>query len=174
MHKVINIKAKESAIESLEYYKNKKVRLVDIRLSNTNLKMLNKLIRINLFSKNDLYVGSDTLYAIMQPIGGKDKHNFHGLTSKELVQVFNNLAHPFCVFITDLGRLGIISTILSESGHPLMVIIEIGAGLISNSDANINKMLTMYPKDKIDKYLSSNKVKKILYTNQKINPEKEK
>ena len=172
MHKVINIKVPEHAIEALEYYKSKKTRLMDIRLSNTELKTINKLTGINLFSKNDLFVGSDTLYEIMQPVGGKDRHNYHGLTPKELVEVFNNLINPYCVFFTDLGRLGIISTIISESGHPLMVVIEIGAGLISNSDANINKMLTMYPKDKLNKYLGSSKVKKVLYTNQKLNPEK--
>ena len=169
MHKVINIKVQEHAIEALEYYKNKKVKTIDIRLSNTELKGINKLIGMDMFSKNDLFVNSDTLWSIMQPVGEKDSHNHHGLTPKELVDTFNNFTNPYCVFVAELGRLGVISTIISESGHPLMVVIEIGAGLISNSDANINKMLTMYPKDELDKYLES---KKVLYINQRLNPEK--
>ena len=171
MRKSINIKNKATAEKAIAYYKNKKVGPIDIRLSNTELKDINKLIGFDIFYKNDLFVNSETLWSIMQPIGDKDSHNHHGLTPKELVETFNNLTNPFCVFITNLGRLGVISTIISESGHPLMVVIEIGAGLIGRIDANINKMLTMYPKNELEKYLKS---KKVLYINQRLNPEKEK
>lgn len=169
MQKDINIKNKAAAEKAITYYKSKRVRDVDVRLSNTELKQINNLTRIDLFSKNDLFVNSETLWSIMQPIGDKDSHNHHGLTPKELIETFNNLTDPYCVFVAELGRLGVISTIISESGHPLMVVIEIGAGLIGRIDANINKMLTMYPKDELDKYLKS---KKVLYINQRLNPEK--
>ena len=169
MQKDINIKNKAAAEKAITYYKNKRVRDVDVRLSNTELKQINNLSRIDLFSKNDLFVNSETLWSIMQPTGDRDSHNHHGLTPKELIETFNNLTDPYCVFVAELGRLGVISTIISESGHPLMVVIEIGAGLIGRIDANINKMLTMYPKDELDKYLKS---KKVLYINQRLNPEK--
>ena len=174
MKKTINIKNIEEAEVLLNAYKKKKYSPIDIRLTNTHLKKINDYIHIDLFSKNDLFVNSDTLYDIMQPIGGKRRHNYHGLTPIELVEVFYNLVDPYCLYITDLGRLGIISTITSESGFPLISIIEIGAGLIGNVKANINKMVTLYPKDNLKRYLKSRKVVKVLYINEKKDPEKKK
>ena len=174
MKKTINIKNIEEAEVLLNAYKKKKYSPIDIRLTNTHLKKINDYIHIDLFSKNDLFVNSDTLWSVMQPVGGQENHNFHGLTPKELVEVFNNLSNPYSVFISQLGRLGVISTILSESGQPIMVIIEIGAGLIGRQNANINKMVTLYPKDNLKRYLKSRKVVKVLYINENKDPENKK
>ena len=174
MKKTINIKNIEEAEVLLNAYKKKKYSPIDIRLSNTHLTKINTLVGINLFSKNDLFVSSDTLYDIMQPIGGKRKHNYHGLTPRELVEVFNSFVDPYCLYITDLGRRGIISTITSETGLPLISIIEIGAGLIGNVRANINKMITIYPKDNLQRYLKSRRVVSVLYINENKDPENKK
>lgn len=44
-----------------------------------------------------------------------------------------------------------------------MVIIEIGSGRIANPRASINKIVTIYPKDDIDRILAKTNPKDILY-----------
>ena len=104
MKKTINIKNEDDAEKMLYRFKNKRYSPIDIHFTNTDLKKLNALVGINLFRKNDLYVNSDTLYDIMQPIGGKGKHNYHGLTPKEILDVLNNLISPFCIYENKTDR----------------------------------------------------------------------
>ena len=163
MYKSINIKQKEDAIKALYGFKEKEYSPIDIRFTNTNLLMVNRLVRRNIFSKNDLYVNSDTLHDIMQPIGGKRVHNFHGLTPEEILQVLNNLTNPYCIYKTKENRYGIVSTIHRESGETIIIIIEVGSGLIGQMDANINKFVTMYPKTDIGNIISNKE--SILYLN---------
>ena len=47
--------------------------------------------------------------------------------------------------------------------EPFLVVIEIGAELIDKQNANINKIVTIYPKSNIDKYLQGIKDKDVLY-----------
>ena len=44
-----------------------------------------------------------------------------------------------------------------------MIVIETNSGLIVNNNANINKIVTIYPKSDIDNYLSKLKNKDILF-----------
>lgn len=165
----INIKNKIAAIKELECYKRRKVVPVDVRLTNTHLKKINGYIHLDLFSKNDLFVSSDTLYDIMQPIGGKGRHNYHALTPKELVEVFNSLIDPYCIYVAKYGRLGIVTETTTETGDPLLAVIEIGAGLMNNLDANINKLITTHPTFKDVKRLKN---RQILYSKDGLNNKK--
>ena len=54
-------------------------------------------------------------------------------------------------------------TYISSFNEPLMVIIELNSGLIVNKNANINKIVTMYPKSNLDEYLNKLDEKDILY-----------
>ena len=161
MYKEINIKNKKQSLALLSHYQKKKTVLIDIKFINTNLKEINNLIGKAIFVKNDLYVNSDTLYEIMQPIGGRGRHNFHGLTPEEIINVLNNLIHPYCVYKANKGKYGIISTITRATGETFIIIIEIGAGLIGRMDANINKFVTMFPKTEIGKFIA--RANEILY-----------
>ena len=166
MQKEINIKNKQQAIRLLNNYKRKRMALVDIKFLNTKLKEINALVGKNLFVKNDLYVNSDTLHDIMQPIGDKSHHNYHGLSPEEILRALNNLVNPYCVYKAKFGRYGIITAIKRESGETIIVIIEVGSGLIGQMDANINKFVTMYPKTDIGQVISNKE--SILYLNLQI------
>ena len=166
MFKTINIKNYDEAAKALFTFKKKDYSPIDIRFTNTNLRKINTLIGKNVFLKNDLFVNSDTLHDIMQPIGDKSHHNYHGLSPEEILKALNNLVNPYCVYKAKFGRYGIITTIKRKSGETIIVIIEVGSGLIDQIDANINKFVTMYPKTDIGQVIS--KKESILYLNLQI------
>ena len=102
MRTVINIYAKK-AKNYLEEFKEKEYQ-VDIRFENTHLKNLNRLIGKEMFSKNDLYVTGKTLFDLMQIEKGKDQHNYHGLTSDDILETLKNIKTPYSIFESDDGR----------------------------------------------------------------------
>ena len=163
MQKTINIKKCDEAIETLKQFKEKRYEAINVRLSNTNLKKINPLVKSNLFYKNDLFVSSDTLWEIMQPVGGYGSHHHHGLTPKEIVDVLNSLTTPYCIYKTENNRYAIVSLIIGESGEPLMIIIEVGASLVEDPNANINKFVTMYPRSNLNKVIAHMDSSNILY-----------
>lgn len=69
------------------------------------------------------------------------------------------------VAIKENGRIEILSSIDSHYGEPLIVVIELNSTLGKDFKANINKMITMYPKRELDKYIKKFDVNKILYLN---------
>ena len=164
MIKIINIKS-DNALEQLTQFKNKKYAMCDVRFDNTSLRTVNELIGYTLFFKNDLFANSDTLWSLMQEDDGKDSHNHHGLTPEDILDALNNIQDPYCIFISKFERVAIIVSCLSHYGEPLMAIIEVGTGLIEDDDANINKLITMYPYGKVEKMINKLKTEEILYLN---------
>ena len=162
MNKIIDVKNKK-AIKEIERFRLKKYQMTDIRFVNVHLKRLNKLLSYDLFSKNDLYINSSTLWELMQPVGDSGSHNYHGLSSQDIVDAINGIERPYCVFRAKRGRLAIVPVSLGDATEPLMIVIEIGSGLIVNSRANINRVITIYPKDDIDRILSKMNPADILY-----------
>ena len=164
MIKVINVKSVD-ALKQISEYKNNKYVMHDVRFKNVHLREINKLIGSNLFSKNDLFINSEGLWELMQPKGEKGGHNHHDLSQQDILDALNNIISPYCIFTTKQNRLSIILSCLCHEGEPIMAIVEIGAGLIDNEDANINKLITMYPKRDIEKLISSINPKRLLYIN---------
>ena len=138
MKTVINVKKREEAIKNVGVFRKKKYENKDIRFTNVNLLEINKLIDKQLFYKNDLFINSETLWELTQPIGESGKHNYHELTPEDIVDALNSITNPYALFETKLCRYAIITTTLSHFGEPLMAIIEVGASIILNSQANIN------------------------------------
>ena len=144
--KEINIRKKKEAIEELTKFKNKKYTGMDVRLVNTNLRVINKNIKTDIFDKNDLFVLSDTLYAIMSSLDEKvEQHHPHGLTPEALLEALCNLQYSKEVYRSYDLRYEIITTTLF--GKKAKVIIEKNAALVENLNANINKLVTLYPTD---------------------------
>lgn len=71
--------------------------------------------------------------------------------------------YPQCVFKVKNERIAIIPVFISSFDEPLMVVVEIGSGLIKNKKANINKVVTMYPKSNLEDYLEKMNSTDILY-----------
>ena len=162
MNKVINIKSKK-AINEIQRYKDKKYFQMDIKFENVHLREINKLLPFVLFEKNDLYINSVTLWELMQETGNAGTHNYHGLTPSDIFCVLNSIDEPYCIFEVKNERYAIVPTYISSFYEPLMVVIEKEAELINRKNANVNKIVTIYPKSKIDKYLSKIDNKAILY-----------
>ena len=164
MIKIINIKS-DDALEQLTQFKNRKYVMCDVRLENVHLIKINELIRRTIFYKNDLFANSDTLWSLMQDDKESDSHNHHGLTPEDILEALNNIQDPYCVFISKYERIAIVLSCLSHYGEPLMAIIEVGTGLIEDDDANINKLITMYPKRDVDVLIDTIDPKRLLYVN---------
>jgi len=162
MNKIINIKTKKS-IDEIAEFKNKEFSPCDIKFTNVHLKQLNEVINFKLFDKNDLYVSSTTLYELMQPIGNCGSHNYHNLTPEDIFNAINSLLHPLAVFSVKYERYAVVPIFNSSFSEPLMVVIEKGAPLLNRQNAKINKIVTIYPKSDLDKYLEGLKQQDVLY-----------
>lgn len=168
MNKIINIKNKK-AIDEIKVFKDKVFVPIDVKFENTHLKELNKLIGRDLFSKNDLYINSVTLWELMQPLGNAGSHNYHELTPEDIYYALNDIAHPECVIKAKNERYAIIPTYVSSFNEPLMIVIQLESGLIDNKNAKINKIITIYPKSNLEDYLNKMDENDILYKKMSIN-----
>ena len=162
MNKIINIKTNK-AIKEIRAFKEKEYASCDVKFTNVHLKELNKILKIELFSKNDVYVNATTLFELMQPSGKSGVHNYHDLTPEDIFNALNNLLEPECVLKVKKERYAVVPTYVSSLNEPLMVIIELNSGLIVNKNANINKIVTIYPKSNLEEYLEKIQEKEILY-----------
>ena len=157
--KTINIKNRTQSINDLKVFKNKNYGNIDIKIDNLHLQKLNTLIGKNVFQKNDAYISAETLWELMQEPGSRGHHNYHGLTTETLLDSLKSLATPFCVLKTFANRLTVISSIVLNKNR-LLTIIEINASLGNNQKAKINKIVTIYPKERIERYIRG---KTVLY-----------
>ena len=162
MTKNINIQNKKEALFELQRLKEKQYEY-DVKFTNVHLREINALVNMNLFSKNDLFVESNTLWDLMQPLGNSRKHHFHELSPEDILESLNSITTPYCVLKNDKGRIEIISSIQSHFGVQTIVVIELNSGLVVNSNANVNKMVTMIPKRNAEKYIKKFPIKQILY-----------
>ena len=163
MKLVINIKETKTAIKEVDVYRKKKYEGKDVRFTNVNLLKLNEILSEPLFYKNDVFINSETLWELMQDLGGSGKHNYHDLTAEDIITALKSIAAPYAVIDNQINRYAIITTTLSHFNEPLMIVIEIGGGLFSNSDANINKIVTIYPRNNVDSMLENLTNKKLYY-----------
>ena len=148
-------------------YKEKIFNGTIIRFSNTKLKRLNNLIGKNIFYKNDLFVDATTLYDLMQPEGERGtRHNFHGLQPETIWIVLNQLNSPVCVLNEGINRYAIVLLAKDKDGVPLLTVIQTGCRLGDEESANINKLVTMFRKEKILNFIKSFDIKDIIYLNQ--------
>lgn len=164
MLKVINIKGSD-ALKKITEYKYKLFAMHDVRLENVHMKRINALINYNLFSKNDLFINSTSLWELMQPQGNRGSHNYHNLSPEEVLDALNNIVSPYCIFKTKQDRLSIVLSCVCHKGNPLMAVVEVGVGLIDNEDAKINKLVSLYPKSDIDKVVNKLQPNELLYIN---------
>ena len=119
MNKTINIRNTKS-INDIEMYKNKKYSSIDIEITNVHLRKLNEIIGFDLFKKNNLFIDSDTLYEIMQPIGGKGSHNYHNLTPEDVFYALRYLDNPKYVYKDKTNRFAIVPIYISSAKELLI------------------------------------------------------
>ena len=168
--KTINVKNRKNAVADLKQIKSKKYVLADIKFENVHLRDINALLERNIFSKNDFYANTISLWELMQPQGKRGVHNHHDLTPEDIIDTLASITEPYCILKTEISQYAIMSTSKSHFGEPLFVIIEINSGLVEDKKANINKLVTMFPKRDIEKTIRGRNPKDVLYVNPKQNP----
>lgn len=146
-----NIKQKKSCLDELQRLKRKEYAYHEIRIQNLHIKNMDFLIGRKIFGKNELYVNPRTLWADMQKGNGERPHHFHNLDIYDIYNALNNLRNPNAIYKSNFftNRYVVATDALFQNKIPIIVIIEVGAPLVNRSDANINKIITIYPKDKI-------------------------
>ena len=93
----------------------------------------------------------------MQPVGdGHGRHHYHGLSSKLVLDTLNNAKAPYGIYKAGNKRFVVATIITNETNENVVLIIELGAGLKNNRDANINKLVSIYPRRNIDKVINKN------------------
>ena len=162
MKKIINIGNKKQACKDLEKFKNKRYESLEIEFTNVHLLKLNKVLGFKLFSKDSLYVHSSTLWDIMQPIGSIYKNHSHGLEPELIVESIRSLSNTFFVYESYSNRYTIL-VLSSEKYQSIAVVIELNASLKNNRNANINKLVTIFPKDNLQKKIPHIPKEKIVY-----------
>ena len=159
-NRIINIKNYKKATQELERMQNKNYGQSEIKIINLHLRLLNNYIGHPIFLKNDAFVNAETLWAIMQEVKGSNKqHHYHSLPSLLIWKALVSLKNPYCILKTKQNRYTILSS-FEDNGIRLLTIIEVNAPLKEDKKAKINKIVTIYPKDRINAFL---KGKTILY-----------
>ena len=82
---------------------------------------------------------------------------------RDIYYTLNRLNNPLYIFKVKNGRIGIVPEYISSFNVPLMVVMEIGSGLASDFSANINKIITIYPKSDLDEYVTNLDQQDVLY-----------
>ena len=171
MNKIINIGNKESAIKVIKQIKEKDYVPFDLKITNSHIMSLNEKIGFVVFRKDSLYINSHSLWELMQPLGDKGSHNHHELTEEDIYIALTSIKEPYAILDAcdnknSKTRYSIISIKLSHFKDPFMIVIEVGAELRNVINANINKVVTIYPMSDYDDYVKNYDIKGVLYCKQ--------
>ena len=141
----INLGKEKSAIKNIEQIKNNKKRFQVIRIINSHITRLNKVIGKKVFKKDALYISAETLWEIMQPLGGKGKHNYHNLSPVDIYNALRTLKDSKDISISYDNRYVIVTlaTIFDEAN--IVVVVSPNDFLNAHPNVEITKVITIYP-----------------------------
>ena len=149
MDKIINIGNRESAIVVLTDIKNKHYVPFDVRITNSHIIDLNSVIGKKVFKKDALYIGSETLYEIMEPVRQKAKHHHaHGLSPEDIYDALSTMKDSKDISISYDNRFVIVTLATVSDGANLVVIVDPDCPITNGSKTKIIKIITIYPKNK--------------------------
>ena len=120
----------------------------DVRIINSHIVRLNKIIGKTVFRKDTVYISSNTLWEIMQPLGGRGKHNFHNLKPEDIYNALSSMKKSTKVEASYDGRYLIITTSVVENNIPLAIVVDPKADLNGKKGVNVTKIITIYPINK--------------------------
>ena len=161
--KIINMGNQTSAKETIKDFRDNKFIPFDVEITNSHVMNLNKLVGRKIVRSSKLFIDSYTLWEIMQSDLKQDNHHHHGLTVSDVFEAIYAIRNPGLLYVAKSKRFAIITTKSSHFGIPLLVVLEFGIGTKANANAKTNKIITIYPKDNIDKLIQRLNQKDILY-----------
>ena len=148
MFKIINLGNQESAVKTITDIKENNYVPFDVRITNSHITNLNSVLKKRVFKKDALYVDSETLWEIMQPIGSKGKHNFHGLTPENVFDALITIKQSTEIEVSYDNRYLIVTLATVFDDINLVVIVTPSGNLRNNSKTIVNRIITIYPKKK--------------------------
>ena len=148
MIKTINLGEANESIESLRILKEKKQNSRYIRIINSNIKELNKVIGRKVFKKDALYIHTLTLWEIMQPVGRQGKHHYHGLTPEDVYNALSRLQYSKEVHPSYEDRFIVITDIVVKDDVRLVVIVTPNETLVKEGIDNVVVIITIYPSNR--------------------------
>ena len=146
--KEINLGNQKSALEVIETVQKNDYVPFDIKIHNSHITELNKTIGKTIFRKDALYISSRTLWEIMQPVGGKGKHHFHGLTPYNVLDSLIKMKYSRDIIPSYDGRYLIITVSFVYEKVPLAIVIDPKGTLNGKRGNNVAKIVTIYPYNK--------------------------
>ena len=141
----LNLGNEKYALSVLETIKRKGKAGHDIRITNSHITELNKIIGSKVFKKDAVYISYQTLWEIMQPVGGRNKHNFHGLTPKNVYDALTTMHLSTDITISYDNRYIVVTLATVFDGIKIAVIVSPSSALENNLEANVTKIITIYP-----------------------------
>ena len=149
MTKSLNLGNKNYALQSLREIKERKVNDYDVRITNSHITDLNAVIGKKIFKKDALYVGSETLYEIMEPLEKEGKHHHtHGLSPEDIFNALSSIKNSNDVSVSYDNRYVIVTLAIVSDGANLVVIVDPDCPITNGSKTKIIKIITIYPKNK--------------------------
>ena len=144
MQYIINLGNKKTAVSTLALFSLKKMD-VEIKITNTHIAEINKILKQKVFKKDALFVNSETLWEIMQPTGKKGKHNYHGLSPEKVYEALSTIRFSKDVIVSYDERYLILTlaTIFSDVNIAIIVTPK-GSSKIKHNQM-INRIITIYP-----------------------------
>ena len=148
MNITINLAERDSAINQLTIFRDKEYVPFYVRISNSHIKSLNKVIGRVIFKKDAVYINSQTLHEIMQPVGGKGKHNYHGLTHENVYNALIRMRYSQNIITTFDDRYVVITDVVVVDDVKLLIIVSSDTTIVSESLDSVITIITIYPSDK--------------------------
>lgn len=149
MNNYLNLGNKTFVLKILIDLNKKKPNNYDIRITNSHITNLNNVIGRKVFKKDALYVSSETLWEIMQPLEVEGKHHHtHELSPEEIYNALSTLKDSKEISVSYDNRFVIVTLATIYDGANLVIIVAPDSPLINDANANIIKIITIYPDKK--------------------------
>ena len=145
MQKIINLGNKKASLELLKHLSKNKYEAIEIRIKNTHIKELNRLIGKKVFKNDMVYADASMFWETMQPLGGRGKHNFHNLSPENVYDALSTIRNSTQVTLSYDNRYVIVTLATLECGVNIIAVVTPTGTIRTNVSKKITKIITLYP-----------------------------
>ena len=148
MNHYLNLANKDVCIALLEEIRDNDYVPFYLRIANSHIKDLNAVIGRNVFRKDAVYVNSQSLWEIMQPVGGEGGHHYHGLSPDQVYNALSRIRYSQNVIVSYDQKYVVITDVDVSDNACLVVVVKPDGYLIKEDQKDVVIVISVYPKDK--------------------------
>ena len=148
MNHYLNLANKDVCIALLEEIRDNDYVPFYLRIANSHIKDLNAVIGRNVFRKDAVYVNSQSLWEIMQPVGGEGGHHYHGLSPEQVYNALSRIRYSQNVIVSYDQKYVVITDVDVSDNACLVVVVKPDGYLIKEDQKDVVIVISVYPKDK--------------------------